>query len=395
MLTRSRVASVGTSFLLLTAAAAAQSVIVVDGLNRPGTHFLDLPAAEAAAVNGDTILLRTDGGSYHGVTTSKALTITGGASAYATIIGPAPCFTISGLAAGADFVLQNIEVLSSGAAGPAISVQACLGRVHLVHVDAYNYSGPPGLDISLCSAVTVRDGTFLGRPGLRAQNTTLAASGARFYGQPGASATILPSAGARLVDCTAWFSDVQAFGGNGWHTDAPGSGLELTNTTLSMTGASNASRAMSGYLGTQATPGFTAAVPAIVGQNSLLRIDPDVVLGTIGGASPIVGATATTATIPSFSLYGVWNLFTMTDPGTSTAVMTVVGFPANPLSLPGVEGRLWLDPAGMFAVAGVLGGYTGFNETMLPLGFTFTIQFAALQGATLELSPPAIARRRE
>jgi hypothetical protein len=55
-------------------AAAAQRRIVVDGLNRAGAHFTDLPAAETAASHSDVIQLRSDGGVYRAVRTSKGIT---------------------------------------------------------------------------------------------------------------------------------------------------------------------------------------------------------------------------------------------------------------------------------------------------------------------------------
>lgn len=389
----SRVASAVTAFLFVaTTSALAQTVYIVDGLNRPGTNFTDVPAAVAAAQDGDTILLRNDGGAYHGTTTSKALTITGDSPGLAMFAGPGSAMTISGLPAGREFVLQNVEFLSGGA-GPRIVVQGCLGRVHLVRVNAYSYSGGAALDVSLSSAVTVRGGDFQGFPGLRAQNATIAVSGSRCYGL-GGSANVLPGIGAQLVDSTAWFDSVQAYGGNAWHTDAPGPGIELINANLSATGITNGARAQSGFLGSFASPGFTAAVPAIRGQNSLLRIDPKVLLASTGGAPTIVGATTTTTAIPSFVLNGVPLLQSQSDLAAATASVTLVGLPANPLPLPGVQGRLWLDPNQVLVLQGVLGGFAGFYETLLPAGATVSMQLMTLQAGTVELSTPAIVHCR-
>lgn len=389
----SRVAATGVAFLFV-ATCTAQTVFVVDGQNRPGTHFTDLPPAEAAAQDGDTILLRCDGGLYHGIATQKALSITGDASGIATITGQGPGITISGIPAGRDFVLQNVELGSYGATTPRLVVQACAGRVHLVRVHVYDYLGAPALDVSLCGAVTVRDCELQGSPGLLAHNATVAASATRCHGQGGASATLLPAAGIVLIDSSAWCTDVQASGGNAWHTNAPAAAIELVNANLAMTGSPNGARAQAGFLGSSATPGFTAAVPAIRGQTSSVRLDPEVVLGPTGGAAAIVGAAATTTSIPAFAMYGVTLLQVMADLGAATAEATLVGLPAAPLPLPGVEGRLWLDPNQMLVMPGVLDGYSGFYEYLLPPGLLLAIQVVSLQPNSVELSTPAIVLSR-
>lgn len=388
-----RIASVGV-VLLLAAAAAAQTTYIVDGLNRPGTHFTDLPPAAAAAQHGDTIVLRSDGGAYHAITTNKALTITGDSPGSAMILGSGPGFVIDGIPTGRDFLLQNVELFGFGGNTARVAVQACLGRVHLVRVHAYDYTGQPALDLASCSAVTVRDCEFQGFPGLLAQNATIAVGGTRFFGQGGSSSTLPPASGAVLIDSTAWFANVQARGGNAWQTLAPAPGLDLINANVSMTGVTNGASARSGLLGSFAAPGFTAAVPAIRGQGSVLRLDPEVVLSAIGGAPTITGVTTTTTPIPAFTMYGVSLLTVSADLGAATAQATVVGLPTNPMPLPGIEGRLWVDPSQMLVLGGVLGGYSGFYEFLLPPGLTLAVQLISLQPTSIELSPPAIVSSR-
>lgn len=386
-------APLGVAFLFATT-CAAQAVFVVDGLNRPGTHFTDLPAAEAAAQSGDTILLRCDGGIYTAVATQKALTITGDASGIALMASTGPGFAISGIPAGRDFVLQNVELAAFGGSTPRLVVQACLGRVHLVRVRVHDYVGSPGLDVSLCRALTVRDSELQGFPGLVAHNATITIAGTRLYGQGGASATLLPAPGALLVDTTAWFDDVQARGGNAWQTNAPAPGVQLVNANLSMTGVPNGARAQAGAIGSAGSPGFTAAVPAVAGQNGLLRVDPKVVLAPTGGAAAIVGVASVTASIPAFTMSGVTLLQAIQDAGAATAQATFVGLPGDPLPVPGVEGRLWVDPNPMLALPGVLGGYSGFYEFLLPPGLTLAIQVVSMQPNSIELSTPAIVHSR-
>ncbi len=388
-----RVAPAGVA-LLLAAAASAQTIYIVDGLNRPGTHFTDLPPAAAAAQHGDTIVLRSDGGFYQGISTNKALTITGSSPGMAVILGSGAGFVIDGIPAGRDFLLQNVELFGNGGSPARVAVQACLGRVHLVRVHASDYTGQPALDVALCSAVTVRDCEFQGFPGLMAQNATLAVGGTRFFGQGGSSTALPPATGAVLIDSTAWFANVQVRGGNAWQTLAPAPGLDLINANLSMTGVTNGASARSGVLGSFAAPGFTAAVPAIRGQGSVLRLDPEVVLSATGGAPNIAGVTTTTTPIPAFTMYGVPLLNVSVDLGAATAQATVVGLPTNPMPLPGIEGRLWVDPSQMLVLGGVLGGYSGFYEYLLPPGLTLAVQLVSLQPTSIELSPPAIVHSR-
>ena len=71
-----------SSALLL--ATLVQTIWIVDAANGPGTNFTDLPAAVAAAISGDTILVRP--GTYtHFNVSGKALTIRGAGAALTTV----------------------------------------------------------------------------------------------------------------------------------------------------------------------------------------------------------------------------------------------------------------------------------------------------------------------
>ena len=73
--------------MFLFAAALPATQWIVDQQNGPGTHFTTIGAAVAAAVDGDTIVVRT--GTYvESVTTGKALTILGSAVTWAMPLTP-------------------------------------------------------------------------------------------------------------------------------------------------------------------------------------------------------------------------------------------------------------------------------------------------------------------
>ena len=68
------------ALVLTSGLVAAQSrTWIVDVNSGPNTDFTDLPPAIAAAIDGDTVLIRS--GTYKGFTTSKALTVLGEAVA--------------------------------------------------------------------------------------------------------------------------------------------------------------------------------------------------------------------------------------------------------------------------------------------------------------------------
>jgi hypothetical protein len=149
---------------VLAVTAAAQNVLVVDAANGPGTNFVDLPAAVAAAASGDRIDVRA--GHYAPFHASgKALRITG-AGAALTIVDGAPngaanadYVTIDGVPAGAVFRMEGLAIrpnLSGGQPGfffpPAsvsptvkarLSIGASAGSVVLSDLDVGPAAIPP------------------------------------------------------------------------------------------------------------------------------------------------------------------------------------------------------------------------------------------------------------
>lgn len=69
----------------------------------------------------------------------------------------------------------------------------------------------------------------------------------------------------------------------------------------------------------------------------------------------------------------------------------LLGQPADPIAIDGVEGRLWLHPRTLVAPHGNL---TGFREYGLPSGVPFVIQVASYRANGFELTVPAVVTNR-
>lgn len=371
--------------------AASQSTYVVDRLGRPGSHFTDLPAATVAAADGDMLILRADGGSFTAMTTSKALTIVGEAGGVATISTATAGLRVQGIAAGRDFTLRNCDILGSGAGtGAAIAINGALGRVHLQGVTVWNYNGSPGLELTACVGVTLRDCQFLGAPGLSARNATIALADARCLGNTAAPAPLLRPAfpGAQIQDSHVTACNTEFRGGLAVGVLPPAEAIRLFGSTLQATGIATVARISAGFYGSS---GLTNPVPAVVGSTSLLRIDPAVVVEPRGGSQPYVGVTAVQAALPSLSVTGR-NLFTvMVQVAPGAPAVTMVGLPSVPYAILGVDGRFWIDPNALLAVPGVL---AGFSEASLPHGLTLVMQVASVRAGNFELTAPAAITSR-
>ena len=101
-------------FPLLVTLAVLPTIWIVDAANGPGTNFVDLPPAVAAAASGDTIIVRA--GSYSAFNVSgKALTIRGAGAAAAHVFGlgaGAPSSlgtTIAAVPAGSTFYVSGLS----------------------------------------------------------------------------------------------------------------------------------------------------------------------------------------------------------------------------------------------------------------------------------------------
>lgn len=152
--------------------AGAQSIRVVDAANGPGTDFTSLPAAVAAAVSGDVLLVRP--GSYAPFWVSgKDLHIFGAGPDACFIEGPAPYsyfsdyVQIAGVPSGTSFDLagftvrgQNLDLFVAYAGGPPtigiVAVRTSVGTVTLsdfvVGPHPQSQSGSAGLFLEATQA---------------------------------------------------------------------------------------------------------------------------------------------------------------------------------------------------------------------------------------------------
>lgn len=105
--------SVLATIALVSTAIAQPATWVIDVANGPGADFTDLPTAVAAAVTGDTLVVRP--GTYTGFETNQGLTILGEPQGFQNVrilIAPGATHTIRvhGLLAGAAFRMAACEV---------------------------------------------------------------------------------------------------------------------------------------------------------------------------------------------------------------------------------------------------------------------------------------------
>ncbi len=158
----------------VASASRAQQVWKVNTNGEHGAHFLDLPAAVAAAAPGDTILVYntpTSGVLFSGTTINKPLRIVGTRVGYpptATAnpwnVGIIGALSIVGIAAGQSVVLSNLWIRhwppSSGLASP-VNILDCAGSVLLddVTYDGGGYYGQ-WISIERCADVVLRGCEF-------------------------------------------------------------------------------------------------------------------------------------------------------------------------------------------------------------------------------------------
>jgi len=104
--------------LTLATSSAAQHTWIVDLANRPGTDFLDLPAAVAAASPGDTLQVRfVAGQNYTAPVIDRSLLILGDALQSPTVLGS---IEVRSIPAGATLLLRDIKNGTSGVSGPGV-----------------------------------------------------------------------------------------------------------------------------------------------------------------------------------------------------------------------------------------------------------------------------------
>ena len=371
----------------LATAARAQRVLVVDGQNRPGTHFTDLPAAETAAQHGDVLDLRPDGGPYTAITTSKGLTILGNGSWIQLSLARTQPFRVSGLPAGRDFVLQRCQLhVHLQPPVPLMEVVQCRGRVHLQQLELASWGNAPALSVRDCTAVTLRESRLLaGVPALHAHSSTLALDGCRIVGATSPVAGIAGEAIRAEARTVLTLGGCSVNGGGATsHAMAPPA-ITMSQSIASIGGGKLLGVIIAGtYNGSLAN----ATSPAIQGQASVVFIDPQVSVLAPPGVPRFVGVTVLQPELPALRATGRERVDIAFEGDPAAQHVTLIGLPGDPVFNAAFGGSLWLAPAPMIVLPGVL---KGFATRTLPKGGTIALQVASLTSAGVELSNPIVA----
>jgi len=379
-----RFARSAPAVLALAVGAAAQTVLVVDGQNRAGTNFIDLPAAVAAAAPGDVIQVRSDGGTYTAFATQKPLTITadiGQATLRASATNP---LAISGIPAGRQFTLRGFLIAAAGANTTPVRLANCAGRVVLQACDIG--LGFPSIDVQACAGVLLQEDRVLGGfPAVAANGSVLdcvqcqvqgGAADDRFN-QFSAPAVILRQSRAVLTGS-------QLSGGIGRNAFAPAPALDLVNSNVDAGAVLGLGSLRAGPAGV----GGTGTASAVIGQSSTLRLDPAMTIAATGAVPTIVGVTAVNAQFPGLLIDTASRSFAqLLLRDIPIPQVLVLGFPGGPSAVPGIGGELWVDPSSAFVAFAVP---TVVGRPNLPLGTTLAAQLAALSTTGVELSNVAM-----
>lgn len=333
---------------LFATSTAAQATWIVDALGGPGV-LPTLAAAEQAAADGDTVLVRPTGVYDFGLTTSKGLTILGA--------GPGPtAFTgrlvVHGLSLPQRFVLRGF----AGQAAPnpgSLAVEQCLGAVVLE--DLVLQAPPQGAAVLQALAVldsrqvTLHHGTCSGAGYLAVTvfASEFAASECSFLGSASAPVGVgLASYGSRLH-----LTSCQMLGGIGLEMSSAAGVPSLVT--------------MAGGAAIGMGPGTTGAV---LWPGSTLRLD----------ATAVVSGTLLGTVVPYESGQATLGLAPPGQPGTASCLgpagdfgALLLGLPAYPTATP--LGDLWFD-AQAYVVVGL---------GLVPVQAPFTTPVAATQGLAL------------
>ncbi|MCA8968746.1 MAG: hypothetical protein KDC95_03150 [Planctomycetes bacterium] len=370
------------SVVSLAPSVPAQQTWIVDAKNGTGTHFTDLPAAVAAANDGDRVLARP--GNYAPFKTSKALTIVGdiGASIVSTT-GPLASVEITNLPAGSRFVLAGFVMDWVG-----VTVQSCDGLVVLSGLATGFSSGVSCHSVHVLNskAVTMH-GCALLYPCFR--KSRVVASDCIFapieIGLNGTAGLYIDGGVTDIVASTI-------IGGRGAYNGYGGYaiGIRSSPETILTIRGDQRSKLVGGSWNNQqlyAVADFT--------DQGTLRLDPRIQL--TGGVRGFSSRTTTkqTALSAGYSfLGGSTRLELIGRRGEVGAIWLSLG--RVPFAFPGI-GEWWLDPSVLvFVGAGVLGA-TETYPVQLSLsanpalrGLEIGYQGMTTTGSSIELSNPVL-----
>ena len=361
--------------LSLTAVATGQRTWIVDAANGPGTDFVDLPPAVAAASDGDRILVR--GGVYSPTTISKALRIQGALSTqFAT---PFAALIVENIPAGRTVELTSLQM--NQAAGAGLLIRACRGTVTLRDVLGTAF---PAIAIADADYVAVS-----GRSGeIAATHATLSIVDGRVESLRDNGVALTATAAEITV------ADAEILGGPSHPSGSPlvlgpGTGIQMSGGQLRL--ASSAVVAAGPRRGLN-----QGTAPALRNIGGTLILDPAATL--VGTGTPAIATDVTPRfePVPGVSLDGgqVGRSLTVTltaPPGLAAVLVASTG--ARPVATP--FGRFVLDVAGAVTMRSGTTTPDGLLEitTTVPAlpelrGVPLHFQ-GATAGSTVQLSTPA------
>lgn len=364
--------------LPLAVAAAAQSTLVVNAAGGPGV-FTTLPAAVAAAVDGDTILVYTGpfGEGADPFVTNKGITIVGVGGFVPFTSSALMPFEVSGLPAGRAFRMAGFSRVSNGELN--FRIFNCAGSVHLESMqvrepDLFPPIGP-AIEIVNSASVTLRAvGTF-GAPAVRTFASRVVLTdcrlGVSYLGLGGGLCLEVINATVDIVEP---------------RFDAgPGPvAIQASNAVLSIAGAGAAViRAVGPF------------APVVVNGGSL-TVDPAVpILGGLGGSTAATFRTLPASRTNMAALAGS-PLALQSRADTGWLIAQAIGSPgalvASPLGTLGIDASLpyvLLPPQ-------VPSSNTYITDTLflpagLPRGLPIASQSVVWTGVALELGVPVTA----
>ncbi|MEM7199829.1 MAG: hypothetical protein AAF628_06160 [Planctomycetota bacterium] len=400
-----------SSLLLLCALAApAQTTWIVDRAGGPGAHFSDLPPALAAAVHGDTVVLRP--GSYTPGATDQGITVQGGDGVF---LGH-DTMRVQNVPAGEIFTMRDVDLsglLRLGPGDPLLELSGNTGQVILEDLSIRGGIGRRltclhggGLWITNCSAVSVRRCHLqYGYPPLWVTGSTAVLVECNVEGNPAwgcnpYSYSAPQSPGVITDGASVIFAGTQVRGGNGraahssgWHPEFPPEpAMDLRNSAVVITGDSTTGLLAGGI------PGLRRAAPTLRVRNGSLVLDPAVPLRTLWGPGSIESATVIPTvrpipflTAPAAVLGQSLPVDLTFRPGAAAVLMA--GLASTPQLTP--LGSWWLPPGLALGVGGATVPASGVLQFGLPLpndaaleGLPLGLQAGTLEATGAQLSTP-------
>jgi len=358
---------------------AAQTTWIVNAGGGPGVNFTDLPAAVAAASDGDTIIVETGpfGEGAVGFTTSKGLTIVGRYGYVPIVTSPSNPVRVTNLPATSAF--RMVGFLRGTVGQLNFEIDNCAGMVHLERMlcrepDLVFPSGP-ALSIHNSANVTLRAFSSFGSPAVDIVGSTVSMAhcqlGVTYLGLGGGQAIRANNATVDVIE--------PAFD-TGWGTAAS---IELHNTALRLAG---------GPWAAVRNPGG----PIVMSTGGSVWFDPSLPLAPASG-QPVVAGTAgvTQQVLPAtWTGHAQQQLSFRTSAPDGAYVFYALGSPGflvpSPLGTLGIDTQqpwAFLNPS--IAFQGYApGNWPGYTNYPWLQGTAWTVQAAVLTPTVFTLSLP-------